>query len=89
MENRQKLVYAVIFIAVIILIGGYFYFWKSPVDEKKTEEEVVAPSKASAPAVSGTLPSINTQTNVLEKVPEINPVDKVNPFKDVYKNPFE
>ena len=87
MENRQKWIYVVI--AAIVLIGGYFYFWKNPADEKKIEEEVVAPSKASVPAVSGTLPALNTETNVLEKVPEINPIDKANPFKDVYKNPFE
>lgn len=89
MENQSKWLYVAVVIAAAVLIGGYFYFWKSPADEKKIEEQVMAPPKASTPATSGTLPSLNTQTNVLEKVPEINPIDKANPFKDVYKNPFE
>lgn len=87
MENRQKWFYVVIFIAAVIAIYGYFYSWKGV--QKQAEERVAAPPKASTPATSGTLPSLKTQTNVLEKVPEINPMDKVNPFKNVYKNPFE
>jgi len=83
MESWSKWHYAAVIIIVAAAIAGYFY-WKSNPKEEKLPE----PAKASDPAVSGTLPSL-PETNVLQDVPEINPVDKANPFKDVYKNPFE
>lgn len=83
MENQSKWYYLVIVIIVAAAIAGYFY-WKGV-----PKEALPAPAKASDPAVSGTLPSLNPETNILENVPEINPVDKANPFKDVYKNPFQ
>lgn len=30
-----------------------------------------------------------TQNPLEDKIPETNPFTKVNPFKDVYKNPFD
>jgi hypothetical protein len=34
--------------------------------------------------------SFNTpQTNPLENVPTLNPIEKANPFNNSYKNPFE
>lgn len=83
MQNQPKWLYGAVLIILAVLAAGYFY-WKGV--QKPAEEPPAAP-KASQPAVSGTLPSINTQTEI--NIPEINPVDKVNPFKDVYKNPFE
>lgn len=84
MESQSKWYYLVIIIIVAAAIAGYFYWRGAP-----KEEQLPEPPKASDPAVSGTLPTLNPQTNILENVPEINPVDKANPFKDVYKNPFE
>ena len=83
MESQSKWYYLAIVVIVAAAIAGYFY-WKSA-----PKEALPAPAKASQPAVSGTLPELNTETNVLKDVPEINPVDKANPFKDVYKNPFQ
>jgi len=34
-------------------------------------------------------PGIGIPSNPLENVPEINPVGKTNPFKDVKTNPFD
>ena len=82
MENQSKWLYVFVLIVIVALVAGYFYFKGG---QKK--EQFPLPEKASDPAVSGTLPSINTQAEI--NVPEINPVDKANPFKDVYKNPFE
>lgn len=92
MKNLPKWLYIIILIiAAAVIAGGYFY-WKSapkPADEPILEEEIQTPPKAENPAASGTLPSMNTDTNVLKDIPEINPVSKINPFKDIYKNPFE
>lgn len=84
MDTKSAQFYVAIVAVVGILIAGYFYF-----KNIQKEEKLPDPEKASTPAVSGTLPELNTETNVLENVPEINPVDKTNPFKDVYKNPFQ
>jgi hypothetical protein len=35
------------------------------------------------------MPDINPASNPLEKKPDINPVSKTNPFKDMKTNPFE
>jgi len=41
-------------------------------------------------ATAGVLPAITPIANpVGGKLPELNPVQKANPFKDIYKNPFE
>lgn len=38
-------------------------------------------------ATQGVLPSI--QTNPLEDKPDLNPVDKTNPYKNINTNPFK
>jgi len=87
MGSKSKLIKIIILVVIVAAaVAGYFYLKNI---QKQPEEEAAAPLKASTPAVSGTLPSLDIQTNVLKNVPEINPVDKANPFKDVYKNPFE
>lgn len=46
-------------------------------------EQVVSP-----PALSGE--NVTPQSNpVKEKVPDVNPVERANPFRDEFENPFE
>lgn len=75
----------VIGIAALIIIGAavWWYFGQ------KTEE--LAPIKTSEDIVGAvTTPEIEAGSNpVQNKVPEINPIDRANPFKDAYRNPFE
>lgn len=85
MENQPKWLYAVILIIAIVAVAAYFYWPKQK--PAPAQEELSPPVKAGNPAVSGTLPSIAPQTEVV--IPETNPVDKANPFKDIYQNPFE
>lgn len=75
-------------IAIAILITGGYFFWRN---YKKTPEEKAAEAvdQSLKAATSGALPEIAPLTSPLEKSPEINPIDVANPFKDVYKNPFE
>lgn len=64
---------------VILLVAAYF--WLIP--RQSVEEPVFS-------AVSDITPEINPLSNpVGENLPELNPVEKTNPFKDIYKNPFE
>ena len=58
---------------------------------KNYSEEKAAESleRAVESAGAGTLPEINPLSNPLEKMPDVNPVNRANPFKDVKTNPFE
>lgn len=59
---------------VALIVVGYFYFFKP---EKKGAVGTVE-------RVSEGVPTITT--NAADKVPEINPLDRANPFK--YTNPL-
>lgn len=74
-------------LAVLIAVAAGFWYWKKAAG---TPEEKAAESaeKAVESATQGTLPEINPLSNPLDKIPEVNPVEKANPFKDIYKNPF-
>ncbi len=41
------------------------------------------------PRMGPVLNPVEPVSNPMEKVPDLNPVGKANPFKDIYKNPFE
>ncbi len=89
----MKKIVILIITAVLItglVVGGYFY-WnakfraKPGIESLETAGEVA--EKITESATKGVLPSI--QTNPLDNKPDINPVDKVNPYKDIKTNPFE
>lgn len=82
-----------ILIIVLILSAGGYWYWQKLRDARSTEVKAPPVSPVTAPkqvepAAKGTLP--NLLTNPLgEKAPDLNPVEKANPFKDIYKNPFK
>ncbi len=60
--------------AVVVgaLVAGFFYWQKL----KNARQDSY-------------LPDLNIPGNPIEgKIPDTNPVDKTNPFKSIYKNPF-
>lgn len=72
-------------VAVLIILGlaGWYYYQKPKEKPEpiKTAEDVVE---------AVTQPGLEVPSNPLGgKVPEVNPVDRANPFKDVYQNPFQ
>jgi flagellar basal body-associated protein FliL len=75
--TNQKLIALIAGLVVTALaVTGYFY-WRS---EKKSAVEQALEQ--------ATAPTIEVPTNPLqEKVPTLNPVEKVNPFSG-YQNPF-
>jgi len=83
-----------IIIAAVLLIGlavgGYFLWnnWKNSIssENKALENAGEAAEKITESATKGVLPSIGT--NPLENKPDVNPVDKTNPFKNIITNPF-
>lgn len=75
-------------VVALIIIGGLAAWWYK---SEKIEVSAPEPIKTSEDVVEAvTVPEIEVGSNpVKNKVPEINPVDRANPFKDSYKNPFE
>lgn len=41
------------------------------------------------PKMGPVLNPVESVSNPMEKVPDLNPIGKANPFKGLYKNPFE
>lgn len=72
MENKQKTI--IIAVIVILVIAGLVYVYMT---RKPKKEELPQGLE---------VPQLQFQTNPVEKVPEINPVEKANPFK--YDNPL-
>ena len=83
-ETNSALPKSAIVIAILALAIGGFLIWKYGF-RKATPARSVEEA-----ATAGVLPNINPIANpVGDKLPELNPVEKANPFKDIYKNPFE
>ncbi|GEM_PF-1228014 len=78
-KDNKKFIPIVAGIVVVLLAGGIGY-WLWSQKEKSATGAVGAAGKASE-----AVPEI--QTNPGQKVPEINPLDRANPFK--YNNPLK
>ena len=78
MNFKSKPIILTSIIAVIIIAAGFWYWSQRKASEPKG-------AVGAAKAVSESVPEI--QTNPGEKVPEINPLDRANPFK--YINPLK
>ncbi|MBI4991844.1 MAG: hypothetical protein HZB99_01375 [Candidatus Harrisonbacteria bacterium] len=76
----------ILVILAVALVGiGIFYWWFLGKKEVKPVENIGEALQAitETPAV----PEIEIQSNPVQgKLPELNPVEKTNPFK--YRNPF-
>lgn len=97
----RKLIVSVFACATItvFVIAGYFFYGKN----KKVEplptasvnnnasniinEESIQGDQITDSATKGTIPSI--QTNPLEEKPDLNPVEKTNPYTNIKTNPFK
>lgn len=81
--NNKKLIFIVI--VIMILLAGVIGFWYWPQKEAEAPKAVEEKGTVeTAKTVSESVPEI--QTNPGEKVPEVNPLDRANPFK--YTNPL-
>ena len=79
LDIKTKLVLAAI--VLIAIAAGVWYWFTGRSEPIKTPEDVVG---------AVTTPNLNVPSNpVQNKIPELNPIDRANPFKDAYKNPFE
>lgn len=77
MDNKKLI--PIIIIAILVVGGIGFWYW-SQREKESTEIGIIETAKN----VSESVPEI--QINLGEKVPEINPLDRANPFR--YQNPL-
>ena len=82
MGNKQRLRILIV-IAVLVIAGAGFWLWSQGRLEVSDDQEDQG-TVGTAKTLSESVPEI--QTNPGEKVPEINPLDRANPFK--YTNPL-
>jgi len=77
---KPKILYIiVIIVTVVVALGLYWYFGRGGAKKIETTEEALE--------VLSETPSVTVETNPIKKVPDLNPVEKVNPFKT--SNPFQ
>lgn len=77
-ENKKVWIYGAVSVAVVLAFGLYWYFFVTD-SGPSTEETIEAISQSGA--------EIQTETNPVKNIPNLNPAEKINPFKT--KNPFE
>ena len=88
---------AIIFLGILVIGGYLFYTGSKPAptpiptptatplaDQNNTSD---TENKIEDAATKGVLPDM--QTNPLEEKPDLNPVDKTNPYKNIKTNPFK
>ena len=78
MDLKSKPVIVVAAVVAVVIVAAGFWYWS----QRKVQEPKGA--VGAAKTISESVPEI--QTNPGEKVPEINPLDRANPFK--YTNPL-
>lgn len=96
--KRKDIIAAVIVLAAVAVVAAGYLYWKS----KKSVQQPAAVSATSSvqsavdaagaiteSATKGTLPSIGAAANPLKNKPDVNPVNKANPFKSTKINPFQ
>jgi len=71
-------------ILAIVIIGGAVWYWQS----QKTPT-IETRDDAIDAAVAQPVIEVPSSEVVGDKAPELNPIERANPFKDSYKNPFE
>ena len=79
MNIKQSNVWIFVILAIVVAVALYWYFSRTEFQKVETTEEALE-------VISTALPVI-VETNPVKKVPDLNPVEKVNPFKT--SNPFE
>ena len=85
MNNKQKII-IIISVAVAILLVGLIVK-KSQESANLLQEAGDTAQQITEKATQGVLPSITA--NPMENKPDLNPVDKANPIKNIKINPFD
>ena len=84
--QNKKTIFIIATVVSVLVIAASVYFLVT----NKVREQGVQVAPPVVPETLDVVSKIDELTNpVGDKLPDLNPVEKINPFKDVYKNPFE
>ena len=84
---NKKLIIGLIILIIGLGAAGYFYY--KNIQKTPAEKAIDLMSKAVDASTKGVLPEINPGAESLgENIQDVNPVNKINPFKGIYTNPF-
>jgi flagellar basal body-associated protein FliL len=83
-NNKKTWIFIIVVIAMVALgVAAYFIF---DLNLKKKDNNF---QNTSTPTVEDFFKDINPLSNPLEKSPDLNPVEKTNPFNNIKINPFK
>jgi hypothetical protein len=90
--NKKTTIIIIVTILIIIGLGAGGYIYWNNQKKSKAAAEASQKAKKAADAVldsalKGVLPPL--EINPLENKPDLNPVEKANPYKNIKTNPFE
>ena len=87
----KKSTLAIVLAVIVVVLAVVAYLFLKPQFVKKPRGQIFEQSGGpTAPTTEDIIEKLDAVTNpVGENVPELNPIEKINPFKDVYKNPFK
>lgn len=84
-QKKTAVLVALAVLAIVLLAAVYWWFGL-----KSAKTPTAADSfKKAVDSAAGTLPTINPVTNPLEQMPDINAVQRSNPFTNIKTNPFQ
>ncbi len=73
---------------VVVVVVAALVVWYLIEQSAETAEEKAIGGLEDVLESAGNLPEINPLSNPLEEMPDVNPVDAANPFKEIKTNPF-
>ncbi len=89
--SSKKSTLAIILAVIVVVLATAAYLFLKPQFVKKPQSQILEQSgEPTAPTTEDIIEKLDAVTNpVGGNVPELNPIEKTNPFKGVYKNPFQ
>lgn len=80
--NKKIISIFAIILGIVLVGGAWYWYWSQQSGTSAVDESLRAVDNAPS------LQDVEVTTNpVQDKLPDLNPVEKANPFK--YNNPFE
>lgn len=86
---KNPLIDAVIAIIIIALAGYYYIYIFKPASQPAKNTDTLKKLDTALDVVTASSAVTVTSTNPAKQaIPQINPIEKTNPFKNAYTNPF-
>ncbi|KKU91697.1 MAG: hypothetical protein UY23_C0001G0303 [Candidatus Jorgensenbacteria bacterium GW2011_GWA1_48_11] len=88
-SQSQKKTVITIALAILVVVLIAVVYWRFGLKSAATPAEQAADSfQKAVDSAAGILPEIDPASNPLEQMPDINAVERSNPFTDIKINPF-